>query len=485
MSGQAEFFNTSPNQRLAIQFASNSYNLYGAQFGEGILNALVGDTSVPDDPQSNTHKAGLIKHPHPVSVSNVYALKDISGHHSSCIQAKKYTTVGLGFIDDGDSVSKAKTDEEAIEQTQSLLSGQGRVESKVDVSLDPFTNFGFMNELLDACEDFMDVGTGYLEVHRDASNNIDGITQIPAKDLWFCTYNRKIFFQYQYQATGNLIGGSTGGTTKYWALFGKGNREWLLSPDGPFTGSSLKKEDISEIIPFIQPSNRVKYYGYPDWISASVDIDLLKKSKQYKADFYHNRGVLDKILVVTGEAVDIDAWKRIEDSIKSSIGGGNNFSSMAMNFANEKVAVDIKNMGADGKTEEQFAKDMETLTQNIVSAHGVPPLLANILIPGKLGASNEFINALIGFQLLRINSYQNVFEKMLAKTLGSDWGIAELNPEDFRLRTITSQIDIASMDTVGRMRSEATDPANEDRDLGDGVKNLSKWRPGDRETGTK
>jgi len=113
---------------------------------------------------------------------------------------------------------------------------------------------------------------------------------------------------------------------------------------------------------------------------------------------------------------------------------------------------------------------METLTQNIVSSHRVPPLLANILIPGKLGASNEFINALIGFQLLVINPFQNVIEKMLAKTLGGDEGVEGLNPDDFRLRTITSQIDINGMDAISRSRSEATSGDNADRDYGDGVK---------------
>jgi len=173
---------------------------------------------------------------------------------------------------------------------------------------------------------------------------------------------------------------------------------------------------------------------------------------------------------VTGEAVNPEDWDRIKASLKASIGAGNNFNSMALNLSNEKAKVEVKNMGADGNTEDQFAKDMETLTQNIVSSHRVPPLLANILIPGKLGASNEFINALIGFQLLVINPFQNVIEKMLAKTLGGDEGVEGLNPDDFRLRTITSQIDINGMDAISRSRSEATSGDNADRDYGDGVK---------------
>ena len=59
---------------------------------------------------------------------------------------------------------------------------------------------------------------------------------------------------------------------------------------------------------------------------------------------------------------------------------------------------------------------------------------------------------------------------MLASTLGGDEGVDGLKPEDFRLRTITSQIDVASADTMGKMRSEAVDPKNKGRDLKKGVK---------------
>lgn len=434
----------------------------GAVYEKGILNALTYMPSAPDDTlsTSNTFRAGLIKHAQPVSADVIYGLKDISGHHSSCIQAKKYATVGLGFIDDGDGVVKAGSDQEAAEKASSLLSGQGYIKSKVDDILDPLTTFGFAYELLNATEDFMDTGTGYLEVHRDASGKIDGICQVPFKHLWYCTYNGKAFYQYS----------PMGQTTKYWVPFGKANKEWLVSATGPLANVPVDAKDISEVIPFLQPSNRVRGYGYPDWLSASVDIELIKRAKQYKADFYQNRGVLDKVLIVTGEIVDADKWQAIENSLQNSIGMGNNFGSLALNFGAPDVTVEVKDMGVGAATEDQFAKDNETLTQNVVSSHGVPPLLANILIPGKLGASNEFINALIGFQLLRINSYQNVIEKQLARTLGGDDGVEGLTVEDFRLRTITSQIDLSVMDTVGRMRSEVTSGENKDRDLSKGVK---------------
>lgn len=460
---------TSPKQNEVTVNYGTATNLFPQAFAKGILNAVSVSIPAPtEDANSpiklNSTSSGIIKYPQPVSVDALLALKDISGHHSSCIQAKKYATVGLGFVDDGEQVSKAGTDQQAAEMAQKLLTGQGYVNSKVDDSLDPLTHFGFYNELLNAVEDFMDCGSGYLEVCRDDSGKIIGIGHIRAKDIWFCSKGNRIFFHYQPS-------GINAPFTRYWALFGKDNKEWLLSKEGPLANASgIKPSQISEIIPLIQPSNRTKYYGYPDWVSATVDIDLLRKSKQYKADFYQNRGVLDKVLAVTGEAVDPKIWEAIQTAIKNSIGAGKNFNSMAINLANPDAKLEVLNMGADQSTEEQFAKDTETLTQNIVSSHGVPPLLANILIPGKLGASNEFINALVSFQLLRIGAYQNVISKMLGKTLGGEDGVEGLTADDFRLRTVTSQININGMDTVGKMRSEALSGENKDRDLSKGVK---------------
>jgi len=444
-----------------FEIAHNTYNLFGAKFANGVLNALTSTVEVKDTtPASNTCRPGVTAYPQPLNIHNIYALKDISGHHSSCIQAKKYASVGLGFVDSGDDVANAKTEDEAMAATASLLSGQAHIESKVDTTLDPLTHFGFLNELLDAAEDLEDTGTGYLEVHRNESGEIDGLTQVSAADVTAHTFNNKLFYKYR----------RTGTQEKYFSAFGKSNKEWLLSANGPLRGTTLSSTDVSELIVFMLPSNRVKFYGYPDWMSATVDIDLLKKSKQYKADFYHNRGVLDKVLVVTGETVESGAWEDIKAAIKGSIGMGNNFSSMALNFNSPDTEVQIMDMGAGSAKEDQFAGDVETLTQNIVSSHRVPPLLANILIPGKLGSSNEFINALVAFQLLSISPRQNIYEKMLAKTLGGPDGVEGLLPEDFRLRTITSQIDIASMDTIGKMRSEVTDGKNKDRDLSEGVK---------------
>jgi len=439
------------------------YDMFGGSFSGGILAAL----SNPDLPKgaspegSNTNAAVTTTYPHPVNVESVLKLKDISSHHCACIQAKKFGTIGLGFIDEGQAISASVTTDEAQNAAASLLSGKAYVRSAVDDKLDPLTHYGFSNDLLNIAEDFMDTGTGYMEVVRNASDEITWLGFVPTADIWAISQGNHIYYLYRNPVSGQQT---------YFAKFGIENKKWLFS-DGPYNGNStLLPEKVSEIIPFICPSNRVRHYGYPEWLSAATDIDLLKKAKQYKADFYHNRGVMDFIIAVMGESMDSDKWAKIETAIRGTSGMGNNFKNLALNLGNPDAKLQVEKLASENGTEEQFGKDNEVLSQNIVSAHRIPPLLANILIPGKLGAANEFVNALIAAQLLVFGPYQNIFQSTLAKTLAGPDGIKGIKEEDFRLRTITSQINLTGLDTIGKMRSGVNDPQNADRDLQKGVK---------------
>jgi capsid portal protein len=214
------------------------------------------------------------------------------------------------------------------------------------------------------------------------------------------------------------------------------------------------------------PSNQSRYYGYPDWLSASTIVTLLSRALQYKSDFYINRGVLAYILSIIGQ-VDSAVWDQIQAKVQGSVGGGNNFRNLAINLPNENAVVKVDKLAASDKEENQFAKDSETFAQHIVSAHRVPPVLANILISGKLGAANETVQALIAFQLLVVGPLQNMVQRVLASTLGGDDGVTGLKAEDFRLRKITSQFNIQGLDTASRMREES---AGSGRDVSEGLK---------------
>ena len=432
-----------------------------------------------EDPQPtnqttrNTGLTGTTMLP-PVDIIAARALKDISPHHASCISSKLNAIIGLGFVSEGDDVERKKDDAGvstagAEEQIISLLTGESFIESKVDIALDKLTIEGFHLELSRAVEDFLDGGTGYLEIVRDTGKNIVGINWIPYEDITVTTVKDakgRTRVLYNYKSRSNALNS----TIRRYSMFGLNNRKWVFDT---FYASdpNFKIEQVSEIITFKRPSNKSKYYGYPGWLSAASLVTLLALSMQYKSDFYTNRGVLAYILAIIGP-VESGAWEKIQTAVHGSVGGGNNFRNMAINLTNENSKVDLHKLASTDKTELQFSKDLEVYAQNIVSAHRVPPVLANILIPGKLGATNEAVQALVSFQLLNVGPKQNIVQQTLGRTLGGDEGISTLKPEDFRLRKITSQFNIAGLDTVGRMREEAvsaTDENGSQRDVSQGV----------------
>ena len=122
----------------------------------------------------------------------------------------------------------------------------------------------------------------------------------------------------------------------------------------------------------------------------------------------------------------------------------------------------------DNKLEDEINASSDPLALMIVSAHRVPPLLAGIQIPGKLGATNELPNALSAFQKLVIDEAQTIFHETLGLTLGhgSD-GIRGLDMDDFAFSSILDEFNIGQMDTMSRMREPVT---GSDRDLEDGLK---------------
>jgi capsid portal protein len=427
----------------------------------------------------------------PVDITTARSLKDISPHHSSCIQSKKYSIMGLGFVSEGDDAQQKKLDsttpvDQVQQQMSNLLTGEAYVKTKVDENLDPLTMFGFAFELYRAIEDFLDAGTGYLEVVRDSGNKIVGINWLPYEDVYALIVKDdagRARLVYKYS------GGLWAAANRYYSLFGIDNRKWVFdhfydsnastptTTDGSKSSTvtaTAKIEDVSEVIPFMMPSNQARYYGYPDWLSASTIVTLLSRALQYKSDFYVNKGVLAYILSVIGQ-IDTEVWNDIKKRIQGSVGGGNNFRNMAINIKNNEGSVQVDKLASTDKTEDQFAKDSEVFATHIVSAHSVPAVLANILIPGKLGAANETVQAIIMFQLLRIGPMQRMVQDTLANTLGNskNGGIAGLTPEDFRLRKITSQVNMQGLDTAARMRGEAPAAKNPDgtpRDMSQGLK---------------
>lgn len=407
---------------------------------------------------------------HPFDRRQVASLQLLCEHHASCIFTKTNSTVGLGFLTDDERASREARDRGDLEAPR--ISGSWKP-THVDEVLDPLCDHSWLDVMTCMGEDLWTHGEGYIEIVRAAGRAygfgpITGIHHIPATDVYLVVEDDNYNSHYE------IIGSEGVAYNRQFAIFGDASafaeRQSRLTT-GTFT---IDRGDgtISEVIQFRRPTSLSRWYGFPDWIAAVAAIELIQCLRQWKYDFFRNRGVPEFFLWVLGQKLDDKSWKQITDAMEANVGSGKSHKSAAINIANKDIEIQIDKLGVDGKADEGLDTINETYQLAVVSAHGVPPLLAGIQIPGKLGATNELPNAIKALQALRVGPMQRIVEQRLRNTLGNRTlnGGLDLRPEEFTFRRITDEIDMAAMETSTQMRQSEAVAGEQGRKLKDGLK---------------
>jgi len=400
--------------------------------------------------------------PHPFKMRSAVLFQTVNPHHGACILTKAQSIVGLGFrTEEDDRMEQEKAATKAgIPATTAPKPRKRSVRSKVAKTLDPVCAVSFQDVLNDCAQDFESTGNAYMEVVRDVDTAPPGgVYHLPAP---YVSVEVEDATNYHYSI-------QTHDGQRRFARFG--DLEGLRSR----LGSRQKASLTSEIVHIRQSTAMSRHYGFPDWLAAVASIELVHAMHQHQYDFYLNRGVPEFMLFLIGKKIAKPEWTKIEKALQAQIGKGNSRKSIAANIAcnPDELEVILHKMAMEGKGDaREFSVQSDTLALEIVSAHRVPPLLAGIMIPGKLGATNELPNALQAFQLLNIAPKQHLFSSVLANTLGNpeENGGLGLGEEDFTFRTILDEFDLGQMDTTARMRTPLAQAQAEGRDTSEGLK---------------
>ena len=399
----------------------------------GYLGAIMKQEDLPTDKTSKQKTTTGVKR-HPFNFRSMIAFQVHNVHHSACIDAKTKATVGLGHESD-----------------------------KVKKALDPLCPVSWSVSRLAGNEDFWSVGNWWMEVVWNAQRTeILGLHPVAAASVhrYVDSAETKEYHWIVSTPEGEQHYAAWGDLLNFKAR--RGDR--LSIPD-------------AELIHIPDPSSASKYYGAPNHLAAIASIELVQALMQYQFDFFVNRGVPEFMLFIMGGKVDDPDWKRIEDALDAQIGSGKSHKTIAVNLPDLDLTVQLEKLAMEGTQDgSYFADMMETLSLNIVSAHRVPPSLAGIMIPGKMGAANETSNAIMLFQSLVIGSAHETIEGVFDATLGDPKrnGQLDLKPGDFAFKTIVDEIaeqmkKLAPADTMGRMKDELGDAASEGRNIEDGL----------------
>lgn len=448
----------SDEQAFIEFFQRASRDLFG---GEGHLGRIFSKEGAIKSSQSTS----VGRKQHPYEFDAIQKLMNFNPHHAACIRAKKNSTVGLGFESEADKKRK-KAKRQGLPEPDATPEEEI---ARIDTILDPLCAASWQNTISDACDDFWMVGTGYLEIRREAPDDaapIVGVHHLPALSTYVFIENESYDRHYEIESTDG------GGPVRRFALFG--DLEGFIERSRNNSNISIGETEeglVSEVIEFPLPSPLSRWYGWADWLSCVPSIELAQMMTQKEFDFYLNRGVPEFLMFIFGNLTK-EAKQTIKESMQSHIGLGNSHKSAMINLSLDAKA-QVEKLALEGKGEGvAYATSGDKLAMDIVSAHGVPPLLAGILIPGKLGATNELVQALQAFQSLVVGPAQRIFMQVLRASLGNEAkapGLG-LTTADMVLNTILDTVNLQNLDTVARMRQSPQEAQEEGRDLSRGVK---------------
>ena len=115
-----------------------------------------------------------------------------------------------------------------------------------------------------------------------------------------------------------------------------------------------------------------------------------------------------------------------------------------------------------------------TINLSVASANQVPPVLAGITTPGKMGAANEMVQAIMTMQTNVIAPVQNYLAKRLNRTLFSTvGGVRGFTGVKVRFKTWHEAMDMAALNTVARQREQVAAAPTETPTKGSSVRCLA------------
>lgn len=338
--------------------------------------------------------------PHLIDKMTARELRDFNTTHASCLDAKASSTLGLGHRD------------ESIHEI-----------------LNPLCRHLSWQDVLDALgDDFWETGECFLEVvYGDKSNPrlVTALNHMESAQTYIEVEEENNSRDFHYV----VLGETSQGESTIMARFGDlEDLKRRYTQDEQSTNANTRRARTaiggtvvdSEVIHVRQSRNRSRWYGYPDYMSAVPSIELVQCMTQHEFDFYFNRGVPEFLFIVLGRNISTASWNEIKNMLKANQGLGNSHKTGAIQIPGtpEDTKIQIEKLAMEDAGNSGFPDKSLTLAMQIATAHGVPPILANILMPGKIGAANEGPNALMLIQKRRLGQAQRNFSSVFASTLG-------------------------------------------------------------------
>ncbi|MDZ5782101.1 phage portal protein [Marinococcus luteus] len=345
-------------------------------------------------------------------LENLAHLLEISTPHYRACKTKARDTAGIGWYLEPVQDLNREPSEEQKEAATTFLKRPNPDESLSEMAEKVFV-------------DFESTGNGDIEVIRDPNTGlVSHLLHIPSHTVR-AAYDGRRFVQ------------SRNGRQVWFKKFGE--KEELDARTGVFRQVESDEHRATEIIHLKNYTSRSDYYGIPDIMPALSAVIGDRERQEYNISFFNNHAVPAYAVTVTGAELDSDTERKIEEFFKSGV-KDHNHSTLVLAASREEgepkeepIKFDFQALSTDTK-EASFRMFRQDNRDEILSAHGVPPYRAGIVVEGQLGGSSAQETTEIYKQSV-IAPKQERFEDVMNRVL-DEAGVTEWQ---FRLNQIDTR----------------------------------------------
>lgn len=163
------------------------------------------------------------------------------------------------------------------------------------------------------------------------------------------------------------------------------------------------------------------HYAVPDWMAAAETIRLIKSATDFNTSYFDNGAMPEYAVVFSGGQVDDKTISSIQKFFGAEFRGTNNAHRTLVLNAPDGGSVKIEKLteARDG----EFIKLIESSTNRIITAHGVPPRMVGVMSAGQLGGGGEVAQQLHLYNALVLeprrrrmtNALQPLFKELSIK----------------------------------------------------------------------
>ena len=134
------------------------------------------------------------------------------------------------------------------------------------------------------------------------------------------------------------------------------------------------------------------YYGLPDYSSAITDLDTFRSISEFHNSNIHNGMQPSYVIMFKGPVPSPDKQNKIIDAIKSKHKGIENAGKPLIFFLDNEDLPKLETV-ENSEVDKMYQELYSTTQENIITAHQIPRVLANVTTEGSLGSGKEYIDA--------------------------------------------------------------------------------------------